>query len=174
MFRLSKIAQYVASAKAAVSSRGAATTQQNLETINASILKLTATVAAWTGGILSAAGISSDQARLGQDMKNCIADATASEVVSEEEAVAIMFYIREHLDPNIRAAMLVLKMKKTLLAAVGLASTVLADMHDLRELTNALGVAFLSKTPVTQLGEGTALMKGVDDAFEDAIKFYAS
>lgn len=172
MLRLSKFSQLAASAKAAFTSRDAASTQQNLEIINASVQKLTKTVQAYSGGLLAASSISSDEAKLGQDIKNAISDANASEVVTEEEAKNITAYIRDTLEPNIAACMASLKEKKEKLAAAGLQSTVSGDMGDLRKLTNDLGKALLAKAPKSEQPGGEEVMKKIDGDFEDAIKVF--
>lgn len=172
MLRLSKFSQLAAAAKNAMTSRDAATTLQNLETINASVQKLTATVNAYKGGLLAAAGISSDDAKVGQDIKNSIADSNASEMVSVEEAKAVIKYIEESLEPSIVACMSALKAKKELLAASNLQSTVLGDTTDLRKLTNDFGVAMLKKAPETEQADGKKALAKIDAHFEDAIKVF--
>lgn len=173
MLRLSKLAQYAASAKAAMTSRDAQSTQKNLETINAAVTKLTSIVDAYTGGLLAAAPISSQEAALGQDIKNAITDANASEVVTPEEAKEIIAYIRTVLEPSIQACMTAMKNKKAELAKAGLQSTVLGDTKDLRVQTNTLGEALVKKAPPTEQEEGKAVNATVDADFEDAIKFFS-
>ncbi|EME86645.1 uncharacterized protein MYCFIDRAFT_210564 [Pseudocercospora fijiensis CIRAD86] len=172
MLRLSKFSQLAASAKAALTPRDAASSQHNLETINASVQKLTATLKAYSGGLLAAASISSDEAKLGRDIKNTICDANASEVVSEEEARNITAYVRDILEPNIAACMASLKEKKEKLAAAGLQSTVSGDMGDLRKLTNELGKALVAKAPESERPGGEEVMKMIDGDFEEAIKIF--
>lgn len=99
MMRLSAFSKLAQSAKAAMTSRDAASTQQNLEIINAAVSKLTATVDAYNGGLLAANSISNDEAALGQKIKDAIKDANASEMVTEEEAKAIIKYIVDTLEP---------------------------------------------------------------------------
>lgn len=169
MLRLSKFAQYAASAKAALTSRSAASTQQNLEMINASVQNLTSTIQHYSGGLLAAVSISSDEAKLGQDIKNAITDANASEIVTEEEAKAINAYTRDTLEPSIAICMENLKNKKELLAKAGLQSTVSGDVRDLRKLTMDLGKALLSKAPKSEQGGGEEVMKKIDEDLKEAI-----
>lgn len=171
--RLSKFSQMAASAKAAFTSRDAASTQQNLETINASVLKLTQTTTAYTGGLLAASSISNDEATLGQNIKNAISDANASEMVTDEEADAIIKYIVDTLEPNIKACMGALQAKKEELKKAGLQGTVKGDMDDLRKQTNDLGKALLAKAPEGKRPEGEKAMKVVDGDFEEAVKAFA-
>lgn len=173
MMRLSKFAQYAASAKAALSSRDAASTQQNLETINAAVVKLTEIVNNYAGGLLAAATISNHEAALGQDIKNAITDAKASEVVTEEEAKSIIAYILATLEPNIKACMAALKAKKEKLAASNLQSTTLGDLKELRESTNTLGDELVLKAPAAQQEEGKKANALVDSNFGDAISAFA-
>lgn len=173
MMRLSKFSQMAASAKAAFTSRDAASTQQNLETINASVLKLTQTTTAYTGGLLAASSISNDEATLGQNIKNAISDANASEMVTEDEADAIIKYIVDTLEPNIKACMGALQAKKEELKKAGLQGTVKGDMDDLRKQTNDLGKALLAKAPESKRPEGEKAMKVVDGDFEEAVKAFA-
>lgn len=173
MLRFSKLAQYAVSAKAALTSRDAQSTQKNLETINASVIKLTEIVNAYAGGLLSASPISNQEAFLGQDIKNATKDAHASQVVTEEEAKAIIQYITETLEPTIRACMAALKSKKTELAKAGLQSNVLGDTKDLRTLTNTLGQALVDKAPASEQEAGKKVNAVIDADFDDAIAFFA-
>lgn len=173
MLRLSKFAQYAASAKAALTSRDAASTQQNLETINAATVKLVEIVNGYQGGLLAAASISSQEAALGQDIKNAITDAEASEVVTEEEAKAIIAYIQETLEKNIQACMTALKSKKDKLAAANLQGTTLGDLKDLRESTSKLGNILVTKAPPAQQEEGKRVNGLVDANFADAISNFS-
>lgn len=99
MMRLSNFSKFAQSAKSAFTSRDAASTQQNLEIINAAVTKLTATVDGYNGGLLAANSISNDEAVLGQKIKDAIKDANASEMVTEDEAKAIIKYITDTLEP---------------------------------------------------------------------------
>lgn len=172
MLRLSKFAQYAASAKAAMTSRDAASTQQNLETINAAVLKLTEIVTGYSGGLLAAAPISSYEAALGQDIKNATADAEKQEVVTPEEADAIIAYITETLERNIQLCMAALKSKKTQLGASNLQTTTLGDLKDLREATAKLSTALVSKAPAEKQEAGKKANALVDADFAEAITFF--
>jgi hypothetical protein len=164
----------LAAAKSAVVSREAQTTQANLETIVKAVEKLNTTVTGYKGGVLAAVGISSDEATLGQDIKNSTADAKKSEVVTDEEAKILIAYIENSLVPSIEKCMASLKAKKTELAAAGLGDTVLGDLKDLRASSNALGEALVEKAPATQHEAARAANAKVDAHFDDAIKFFGT
>lgn len=172
--RLPNVAGMMAAAKSAIVSREAQTTQANLETITKSVEKLINTVNGYKGGVLAAVSISSDEATLGQDIKNSTTDAKKSEVVTDEEAKVLIAYIENSLEPAIQRCMAALKAKKTELAAAGLGDTVLGDLKDLRVSSNALGEALVEKAPATQHESARAAMGKVDVAFEDAIKFFSA
>jgi len=173
MVRLSSFAKYAASAKAAFTSRDAASTQQNLATINAALTKLVTIVNGYEGGLLAASSISGQEAALGQDIKNGIADAKASEVVSEAETDAIIEYIRNTLAPNIQACMNALKGKKEQLAASGLQGTTLGDIGDMRAETNELGEELVKKAPAAKQQDSRNALATVDAVFADAIAFFS-
>lgn len=173
MLRMSGFAKLAASAKNALSSRDAASTQANLETINAAVVKLIDIIEKYTGGLLAASSISSQQAQLGVDIKNAIADTKASQPVTDEESKAIMAYIAETLEPNIKKNMSALKEKKSEFAAASLQSTVLGDMKELRDATNQLGEEMVKKAPAAQQGEAKKLNETVDDNFKEAIQFFS-
>ncbi|KAF2164673.1 hypothetical protein M409DRAFT_67786 [Zasmidium cellare ATCC 36951] len=172
MMRLSNFSKLAQSAKAALTSRDAASTQQNLETINAAVQKLTATVDGYQGGLLAANSISNDEAALGQKIKDAIKDANASEMVTEEEARGIIKYITDTLEPNIKTCMTSLQTKKEQLKSAGLQGTVSGDMEDLRKLTNDLSTALLAKSPEATREDGKKAMQLVDGDFEVAIKAF--
>ncbi|KAK4629606.1 hypothetical protein CLAFUW4_08327 [Fulvia fulva] len=173
MLRLSKFAQMAANAKNALTSRDAASTQQNLETINTQVEKLAATLKAYAGGLLAASGISSDQAKLSIDMRHTIADANAAQVVTEDEAKEIIQYLNDTIEPSIRSTMTALQEKKAELEKAGLKGTVSGDMADLRKLTRELGEVLLSKSPEGTRKSGEEVMAKVDADFEEALKAFA-
>jgi len=173
MFRVSNFAKYAASAKAALSNREAASTQQNLETINAAVNKLTEIVQKYNGGLLAASPISSQVAALGQDLKNAIADAKTSEMVNDEEAQRIIDYILQVLEPSIKQSMVALKEKKAELAAANLQGTVLGDTKDLRAQTAEFSAELVRKAPAAKHPESNKANAVVDADFEDAIKFFS-
>ncbi|KAF2217788.1 hypothetical protein CERZMDRAFT_80464 [Cercospora zeae-maydis SCOH1-5] len=173
MLRLSKFAQLAASAKNAMTSRSAATSQENLATINESVQKLTQIVHAYAGGLLAASPISNQEAALGIHIKNATADANAAEIPSEQEAREIIAYITDVLEPSIRACMTAMKSKKELLLASSLQGTVTGDMKDLRAQTDMLGKALVAKAPASEREAGQKVLKIVDDDFEDALKHFA-
>ncbi|PPJ60732.1 hypothetical protein CBER1_02359 [Cercospora berteroae] len=173
MLRLSKFAQLAASAKNAMTSRSAASTQENLNTINDSVQKLTQIVTAYSGGLLAASPISNQEAALGIQIKNATADANASEIVSEQEAREIIAYITDVLEPSIRACMNAMKTKKELFVASSLQGTVMGDMKDLRVQTETLGKALVAKAPASEQAAGQKTLKVVDEDFEEAIKHFA-
>jgi len=172
--RLPNVAGMLAAAKSAVISREAQTTQANLETIVKAVEKLNATVTGYKGGVLSAVSISSDEAALGQDIKNSTADAKKSEVVTDQEADTLIAYINNNLEPAIQRCMAALKAKKTELAAAGLGDTVLGDLKDLRVSSNALGESLVEKAPASKQAEAKTANAKVDANFEDAIKFFSA
>ncbi|KAI5366347.1 Putative Cell wall mannoprotein [Septoria linicola] len=173
MLRLSKFAQLAASAKNAMSSRSAASTQENLNTINASVQKLIGVVNAYGGGLLAASPISNQEAALGIDIKNATADANASEVVTVDEAKDIIGYITNTLAPSIRDCMAAMKSKKELFVSSSLQGTVTGDMKDLRVQTETLGKALVAKAPASEQEEGRRVLKVIDADFEDAIKHFS-
>ncbi|EME38491.1 hypothetical protein DOTSEDRAFT_75876 [Dothistroma septosporum NZE10] len=173
MMRLSNFAKMAANAKNALTSRDAASTQQNLEIINTQVQKLAATLKAYGGGLLAASGISSDQAKLNIDMRNTITDVNASQIVTEAEAKEIIVYLNDTLEPSIRATMTALQEKKVELEKAGLKATVSGDMADLRKLTKQLGEALLSKSPEGTKKSGQEVMDKVDADFDSALKAFA-
>lgn len=173
MVSLSSFSKLAAAAKNAVTSREAQTTAANLESINASVQKLTVTVSNYKGGLLAASSISNDAAALGQDIKNATGDAKKSEVVSDEEAATLIAYINDTLEPSIKASMDALKSKKTELAAANLQGTVLGDVNDLRRDTRAFAEALEEKAPESQRAAAQAAQAKVDANFEDCVKFFS-
>ena len=173
MMRLSKFSQLAAAAKNAMTSRSAASTQENLNTINASVNKLTQIVNAYTGGLLAASPISNQEATLGIEIKNATSDANASEVVTVDEAKAIIAYIKDTLEPSIRACMAAMTEKKAAFASAGLTSTVVGDTKDLRVQTATLGKALAAKAPASEQEESEKVLKLIDADFEDALQKFA-
>ncbi|SMQ47109.1 unnamed protein product [Zymoseptoria tritici ST99CH_3D7] len=173
MLRLSKFAQLAASAKNAITTRTAQTPLSNLTTINASVQKLTQIVTAYEGGLLAASPISSQEAALGIEIKNAVADANAMDVQSVEDSRAVIAFINEVLEPSIRACMGAMKGKKEVFVKSSLVGTVTGDMGDLRAQTGTLGKALLAKSPEEERGEGEAALKKVDANFEEALRYFA-
>lgn len=173
MVSLSSFAKLGAAARNAMTSREAQTIAKNLETINLAIQKLTATAQKYTGGLLAANSISSDEASLSQDIKNATGDAKKDPEVSEDEAKEVIAYVLSTIDPSIAAAMAAIKEKKTELAAAGLQGTVQGDLVDLRKDTATLGEALIEKAPASLKAEGNAAVAKLDAHFEEAIKFFA-
>jgi len=173
MLRFSKLASLAASARNALSSREAQTTLKNLETINAAVLKLTTTVDGWTGGLLAAAGITNDEAALGQDIKNATNDAKNADVVTEEESKIIIEYIRSTLEPNIKKNMAALKVKKAEFAKANLQSQVQGDLKDLYDLTKNLGDIMVSQAPAPAQADAKSVNDLIEADFQDAIKDFA-
>ncbi|KJX93623.1 hydrophobic surface binding protein [Zymoseptoria brevis] len=172
MLRLSKFAQLAASAKNAMSSRDAQKPLENLTTINASVQKLIQVVNAYEGGLLAASPISSQEAALGVEIKNAVADANAMEVQSVEDSKAVIAFINETLEPSIQACMGAMQAKKELFIKSSLVGTVTGDMQDLRSQTGTLGKALLAKSPKEEHAEGEAALKKVDANFEEALRYF--
>nr|XP_023921080.1 uncharacterized protein LOC112032541 [Quercus suber]POF25088.1 hypothetical protein CFP56_79473 [Quercus suber] len=169
---LARAAQWAATKKASYISHTAATTQENLKTINNATDELVKVVNGYQGGLIPAAGISNQEAVLSQHIKYATTDAEASEVVSEAEAEEIIKYIEETLEKTIQACMTALKNKKAELAKANLQETTFRDLEDLRKLTNKLGDILVTKAPQSKQDEGKRVNSLVDANFNDAMKFF--
>lgn len=173
MFRVSNFAKIAASAKNALTSRTPGTALENLTTINASVEKLTQIVVAYTGGLLAASPISSQEAAVGIEIKNATNDAKVSEAESVEEAKAVIAYIAETLEPTIRACMAAMKDKKDFFVKASLIGTVTGDLKDMQSQTETLSNALLAKSPKEQQQEGERAVQTINADFEDALKFFS-
>lgn len=174
MFSVRNLVFLAVAVTGSVIKRDAAQVKSDLQLINTDTQAVTAAVNNYNGGgINNALPIVRAQSKLSNDIKSATDHAKAAGALSEADSSAIIGYIRNTLQPSIKASLSALKSKKDKFAADGLTSIVKSRLESLKSDTDNLSAALVASAPPSKVSEAKAVSGAIDADFNDAIGYFS-
>lgn len=151
--------------------RDASTVLTDLATIGTDISTLNSTVASYTGGVLGALSIATEENTLDEAINQATTDTNAASDFSVADSTSVVAAVAS-LTPEITSALSELSSQESLFAASGLDSLVQSLLQTLQSDTDALGAALQAKAQPTDVDTLEIYQIEIDAAFANAIAVY--
>ncbi|KAI5359566.1 Putative Cell wall mannoprotein [Septoria linicola] len=148
---------------------GVARVHADIETINAGLSTVSNDIKNFDPD-----AIVDDLRSLGKEIIQAGKDVAAGDAVSDTEALAITFYVKNAMAPVVDETILDLRKAKMKITRAGRLEDVTDALQDLGSYVIVLGAALLSKTPEGKKAEGKEVLDGIVTNFQDAVKYLQS
>ena len=157
----------------AIQERDVTTVLNNLKAIDTATKKLTTDTTSWTGGASGAITIQNDESAVDKAVNSATSEAKTEPQANSADSKTIITYVTGTFTPDIKAALNAVVAKKTQFAAVGLSSTVLSDLKQLKTDSDALGAALKAVASSDQKTPAQNAINSIDTLFNSAIAVFS-